>query len=178
MPTEFLKPILQTNYIYLKPLELDDFDAMFLVASDPKIWEQHPNPNRYKTEVFTVYFNGAIQSNSAFTIIKKDTHEIVGCTRFYDYNKDTKNIFIGYTFLACKYWGGRYNPIIKKLLLDYIFDYVDCVLFHVGESNKRSQLAMQKLGAKENRRLEVAYYGEKDAINLEYIINKKAWTNQ
>jgi N-acetyltransferase len=176
--SDLLQPILQNHLLILQPLMASDFDGMYLVAKDPKIWEQHPNPNRYKKEVFATYFEGALSSKSAFTIINKDTDEIMGSTRFYDYSKEEKTIFIGYTFLACKYWGGQYNPLIKKLLLEYIFEHVDSVLFHVGASNKRSQLAMQKLGAKENKRLDVAYYGEKDTINIEYIITKENWISQ
>ena len=40
---------------------------------------------------------------------------------------------------------------VKHLMMDYIFQYVDKINFHVGEDNKRSRIAMERLGAKAQR---------------------------
>ena len=42
------QPILIGELLELRPLRGDDFDALFGVAADPRIWEQHPEPNRYQ----------------------------------------------------------------------------------------------------------------------------------
>jgi hypothetical protein len=39
---------LENQALALCPLQENDFDALFSVASDPKIWEQHPNTDRWK----------------------------------------------------------------------------------------------------------------------------------
>ena len=75
----------------------------------------------------------------------------MGSTRFYDYNEEDNSIFIGYTFYATKFWGTGINPKVKHLMMDYIFQYVDKINFHVGEDNKRSRIAMERLGAKAKR---------------------------
>ena len=47
-----LQPVLENEIIRLQPLQQDDFERLYAVASDPLIWEQHPNKDRYKREVF------------------------------------------------------------------------------------------------------------------------------
>lgn len=167
-----IQPILENDYVKLIPLQENDFEQLFSVASDPLVWEQHPNKDRYKRDVFERFFEGAIESGGAFKIIEKNTGEIAGSTRFYNYNAADNSIFIGYTFYARKFWGSKMNPQVKKLMLDYIFQFVDKVNFHVGKDNLRSQKAMEKLGAKKVDELTVAYYGEPDRLNVVFEILK------
>ena len=47
-----LQPTLTGNSIYLRPLQIEDAEGLFKVASDPLIWEQHPSPMRYERAVF------------------------------------------------------------------------------------------------------------------------------
>lgn len=170
-----IQPILENDNVKLVPLDPTDFEQLFAVASDPKIWEQHPNKDRYKREVFENFFQGAMESGGAFKIIEKNTVEMAGSTRFYDYNADDNSIFIGYTFYATKFWGSKLNPQVKKLMLDYIFQFVDKVNFHVGKDNIRSQKAMEKLGAKKMDELNVAYFGEPEKLNVVFGISKNDW---
>lgn len=139
--------ILEDDITKLIPLQESDFDALYQVASDPLIWEQHPIKERYKIEVFRPFFDAAINSKSSFLILDKQTNEIVGNTRYYDYNEKKSSIAIGFTFIGRKFWGGLYNKSNKKLLIDYAFQDVDSVLFHIGTENIRSQKAVGKLGA-------------------------------
>src|SRR2546430_3232874 len=44
---------------------------LFEAAGDPLIWEQHPENDRYKREVFQRYFDGAIESKGAFAVIER-----------------------------------------------------------------------------------------------------------
>ena len=75
------------------------------------------------------------------------TQHIIGSTRFYGYDPEKSEIEIGWTFLARKYWGGRYNAEMKRLLLTHAFKFVENVVFFVGEENLRSQKATEKIGA-------------------------------
>ncbi len=172
------QPTLEDENIKLIPLWEDDFERLFEVASDPKIWELHPNKNRYQREIFETFFKGAIESKGAFLVIKKASEEIAGSTRFYHYNEEDNSIFIGYTFYATKFWGKKINAVAKRLMLDYIFQFVEKVNFHVGAENYRSQKAMEKLGAIKKDEIVVAYYGEPDRLNFQYEIKKEDWLNQ
>ena len=61
-----LQPTLKGDLIDLRPLRPDDFDELLSAASDPLIWEQHPECDRYKREVFQKFFDGALESKGAF----------------------------------------------------------------------------------------------------------------
>ena len=60
-------------------------------------------------------------------------------------------------------------------MMDYIFQYVDLVKFHVGTENRRSRKAMEKLGAEFVAELSIAYHGEPEKKNVEYWIKKENW---
>ncbi|MFT3946725.1 MAG: GNAT family N-acetyltransferase [Agriterribacter sp.] len=165
---------LENDLVRLIPLYKDDFEKLYAVASDPLIWEQHPAKDRYEREVFQLFFDGAVAGNTAFLIIDKASGNIIGSTRYYDYKPENSSIAIGYTFLAKAYWGGRYNQSCKKLLLDYAFQFVDKIYFHVGATNTRSQLAIQKTGGVKVNEADFDHYGKK-LLHFEYIIKKEDW---
>jgi RimJ/RimL family protein N-acetyltransferase len=139
--------ILEDNITKLVPLKETDFEALFEIASDPLLWEQHPIKDRYKKEVFQAFFDAALSSKSGFVIVDAISNEIIGTTRYYDYKPETSSIAIGFTFIGRKYWGGSYNKSNKKLLIDYAFEHVNSIFFHIGAENFRSQKAVLKLGA-------------------------------
>lgn len=142
-----LQPDLKGELLRLRPLQPQDYAALYRAASDPKIWEQHPNSDRYKEDVFKGYFDGAIECGGALAILDAKTDEIIGSSRYYGLNYESSEIEIGWTFLATKYWGGTYNRELKNLMLAHAFQYVDHVLFFVGPNNLRSRKAVEKLGA-------------------------------
>ena len=167
--------LLENETVALYPLKETDLDALYNVASDAKIWEQHPNKDRWKREVFETFFTGAMQSKGAFRIVDKATGNTIGCTRFYNYNETEDSILIGYTFYAVAYWGKSINPLVKTLMLNYIFQFVSKVHFHVGASNLRSQIAISRLGAEKIAEQEVTYFGEVPKMNFVYEIQKVNW---
>ncbi|PAM94829.1 GNAT family N-acetyltransferase [Flavobacterium sp. IR1] len=163
--------VLEDNITKLIPLEESHFDALYEVASDPLIWEQHPMKDRYKIEVFRSFFDAGINSQSSFLILDKNTNEIVGNTRYYDYNAEKSSIAIGFTFIGRKFWGGLHNKSNKKLLIDYAFKHVNTVVFHIGAENIRSQKAVAKLGAVKTKEMMVTSNGA-DLPHFEYELSK------
>src|SRR5215471_4526494 len=51
-----LQPTLIGSLVRLRPLVAEDFEEMYHVAGDPRLWEQHPEPQRYRREVFQKFF--------------------------------------------------------------------------------------------------------------------------
>jgi len=156
-------------------LQENDFEELYAVANDEQLWEQHPNKLRYQRAVFQNFFEGAMVSGGAFLIRDSKTNEIVGSSRFYDYNETENSILIGYTFIGRKFWGNNYNKSLKKLMLDYAFQHVNKVYFHIGAFNIRSQKAIEKIGAIKVDEFEVEYYGEDSKLNFVYLIDKSQW---
>jgi RimJ/RimL family protein N-acetyltransferase len=167
-----LQPHLRGELIELRPLAPGDWDELFAVASDPLIWEQHPERDRYKEDVFRIFFNEALESGGAFVIIDLKNQHIVGSTRFYGYDPEKSEIEIGWTFLARKYWGGRFNAEMKRLLLNHAFKFVERVVFFVGEDNVRSQRAMEKIGGIKIGTATRTYGNHPPTPNLKYVIRK------
>lgn len=143
-----LQPTLTGSLIQLRPLTKEDFASLYECASDPKIWEQHPQRNRHEKAVFQKFFDGAIESRGAFAVIDLETNKIIGSSRYYDLNVQSRKITIGYTFLKTNYWGGKFNRELKSLMLKHAFLFVDSVLFEIGANNLRSRRAIEKIGAR------------------------------
>ena len=167
-----LQPHLKGELTELRPLAPDDWADLFAVASDPLIWEQHPESDRHEEEVFREFFKGALESGGAFVVIDRKTQRIVGSTRFHGYEPEKSEIEIGWTFLARKYWGGRYNREMKQLMLAHAFQFVENVVFYVGENNVRSRKATEKIGAIKNGMVKKGYGNRPPSLNVRYVIKK------
>jgi RimJ/RimL family protein N-acetyltransferase len=141
-----LQPTLVGGTVLVRPLRTEDWLEMAAAASDPLIWEFHPVRDRYKETIFREYFDGAITSKSAFAFVERETGSIIGSSRYHEYDAERSEIEIGWTFLVRKHWGGNTNREVKRLMLDHAFTFADMVVFWVGESNWRSQRAMEKIG--------------------------------
>jgi len=122
------QPTLKGEILQLRPLDAVDFEELFAVASNPKVWEQHPRWDRYKEEVFQPFFEAALESGGALVALDPKTE-------------------IGFTFLGTVYWGETYNGEMKSLMLNHAFQWVDSVVFLVGPTNLRSQKSVEKIGA-------------------------------
>jgi RimJ/RimL family protein N-acetyltransferase len=176
-----LQPTLENHWLSLRPLRAEDFEALYAVAADPLIWEQHPSRTRYQRDVFENYFRGAMESRGALLILDHQTGQILGSSRYYDWEESDSQVAIGYTFIARSHWGRNsaginYNRQLKTLMLDHAFQYAKAVLFHVGAANMRSRMAMQKLGATLIGEAEVAYYGEASNQNVIFRIDRADWS--
>ena len=141
-----LQPTLKGKLLELRPLRADDFPALYAVASDPLIWEQHPDPNRCKEAVFREFFRQALESGGALIAIDLRDGRVIGSSRFHGYDAEKSEIEIGWTFLARSHWGGAYNGEMKQLMLRHAFQFVRSVVFLIGPNNLRSQKAIEKIG--------------------------------
>jgi RimJ/RimL family protein N-acetyltransferase len=174
-PTIDLQPALVGQLVELRPLRPQDWDDLFSVACDPLIWEQHPANDRYKEGVFRVFFREALESEGAFVVLDNSTHQIIGSTRFYGYDAEKSEIEIGWSFLARRYWGGRYNGEMKRLMLAHAFQFVENVVFYVGADNMRSMKAVERIGGIEDGK--VSRPDEAGRI-VRYLIKGSDWASR
>jgi N-acetyltransferase len=140
------QPFLRGELLELRPLRADDFDALFEVAADPLIWEQHPERTRYQEETFRAFFQEALTSGGALVALDRADGRIIGSSRYHGYDAERGVIEIGWTFLARACWGGRYNGEMKRLMLEHAFKSVSRVIFIIGPDNHRSRRAVEKIG--------------------------------
>lgn len=141
-----LQPTLTGEHICVRPIAEDDWSALFQAAADPLLWADHPAKDRYQEAVFRDFFTAAIASGSAFVFVDKANNQIIGSSRYYGFDAETREIEIGWTFIARSHWGGAANRVVKTLMLNHAFTFADTVVFWVGDTNHRSRGAMEKLG--------------------------------
>ena len=53
---------LETERLVLRPLAEADRDALYEIASDPAVWEQHPIHDRWRREVFDAFLDEGLAS--------------------------------------------------------------------------------------------------------------------
>jgi RimJ/RimL family protein N-acetyltransferase len=142
-----LQPVLKGDLLELRPLRPEDHDALYAVARDPLIWEQHPAKERATPEGFRRFFDESLASGGALLATDARTGEVIGSSRFFGHDEARGEIEIGWTFLARSCWGGVYNGEMKRLMLRHAFRFVNSVVFLIAPANFRSQRAVEKIGA-------------------------------
>lgn len=168
------QPILEGERIALRPLRPDDWDALFAVASDPLIWEQHPAHDRWQEPVFRAFFADALAQQGALVIIDKSSGAVIGSSRYQGLDEaGGGSVEIGWTFLARAHWGGAVNRELKRLMLAHALASVAECRFVVGETNHRSRKAMEKIGGRLTDRREVrAMAGGAMLGHVTYVITR------
>ncbi|MGN7997779.1 GNAT family N-acetyltransferase [Sphingomonas sp. 22176] len=141
-----LQPVLLGTTVDLRPTVAEDWDALYAAASDPLIWEVHPEPNRWQEAAFRTYFERALESGGSLTIRDRETGDVIGASRYVYPDPVRDEIEIGFTFLVRSRWGGSCNREVKQLMLDHIHCTVGAAVFAVGRDNVRSRRAMEKIG--------------------------------
>jgi RimJ/RimL family protein N-acetyltransferase len=153
------QPTLIGALVEVRPLVEEDFAALHAAAADPLVWEQHPDGDRWREDVFRAYFDDHLGSGGALAIVDRASAALIGATRYDNFDPERSEVEIGWTFLARPYWGGAYNADLKRVMLEHAFQSVRTVVFLVGENNVRSRRAVEKLGAAENgRRRDMVLY--------------------
>lgn len=168
------QPTLENELVLLRPLEAWDYEELFDVASDPLLWEQHPSSDRYKPEVFMLFFEEALTDKNTFVIIDQKKQQIIGSSRYYDFDLENGSVKIGYSFLDRSYWGGNYNLAHKQLLIDYAFQSVEQIIFEIGETNFRSQKGTAKLGVEKVNHFLKEVNGQQLPY-ITYVLTKDKW---
>ncbi len=140
------QPTLIGPTLAIRPLAADDFEPLYVAASDPLIWTQHPEPTRHERSVFRNFFAEALASCGALTVRDRVTHEVLGSSRYYGWDETARSIVIGYTFLIRRIWGGAANGELKRLMLKHAFPEAQSAWFHISANNLRSRRAIEKIG--------------------------------
>jgi RimJ/RimL family protein N-acetyltransferase len=142
------QPLLIGETVVLRPMAAEDWKEIYAAGSDPLIWAVHPVRDRYKEPVFRRFFEEGLAGASALAIIERSTGAIIGSSRYHVHDDASGEVEIGWTFLVRRHWGGATNAEVKRLMLDHAFRYKDCAIFRVGDTNRRSRRAMEKIGGK------------------------------
>ncbi|HSC83535.1 MAG TPA: GNAT family protein [Pseudomonas sp.] len=142
------RPItLQQGALRLEPLSEADLPALLALAESNRETQQFmtgtQRPDWYRDALAEHRDHHAV----AFAI--RLAGELVGTTRFFDFNPVLPSAEIGYTWLDSRQHGTGLNSMIKYLLLRHAFEEWQLVRVQLktAASNLRSQRAIEKLGA-------------------------------
>lgn len=120
------QPTLDTERLTIRPMSEADREALFAIASDPMIWEQHPIHDRWRREVFDAFFDEGLASGGALVIQRKIDGAVLGSTRYDRYDPAEGGVVeIGWTYLARDCWGKGINPEMKRAMLAHALADVD-----------------------------------------------------
>ena len=141
------QPTLHDERVALRPLTEADRGEVTAIAADKRVWEQHPIHDRWKPEVFTPFFDEALEQGGALAAIDRASGAIAGSSQYRPTPFDPEAIEIGWTFISPAYWGTGFNPRMKRLMLAHALQSVPRVLLRIGETNIRSRKAAEAIGA-------------------------------
>ena len=146
-------PTLIGRHVTLRPLLLDDRDALAEAAADGAISELFftnvsglTDPDAFMAAIFKERDFGRAMP---FAVETPDG-KLVGLTRYMRMSVQHKRLEIGGTFYAKSVQRSGVNTEAKLLLLTHAFEVMGCnaVQIRTDWFNKRSQAAIERLGAK------------------------------
>lgn len=151
----FAEPItLKGRYATLEPLAPGHEEDIKLAVSDGELWNlwytMIPKPERvrgYIEELLSQQEQGRV---TPFVIRDNASGQIIGGTRYLNIEAANRRLEIGGTWHAERVQRTKINTECKLMLLTHAFEKLDCIAveFRTDWFNKRSQAAIERLGAK------------------------------
>ncbi|MES3084705.1 GNAT family N-acetyltransferase [Sphingomonas faeni] len=145
-------PTLTGRHVTLRPLVAEDKDALVAAASAGDLWNLfYANVSMMKTpdRWFAAAFQQQDQGRARLFAVEAGGI-VVGTTRLMRLNEAHRRLEIGGTFYAKAVQRTGVNTEAKLMLLTHAFDALgcECVQIRTDALNKRSQAAIERLGAK------------------------------
>lgn len=140
--------------VTLEPMASSHEDGIRLAIADGELWKLWftviPRPDGIGH-----YIDGLLaqkERGQAFPFVARDnaSGEIIGSTRFLNIDAPNRRLEIGGTWYAQRAQRTAINTECKLLLLGHAFERLGCIAveFRTDWFNKRSQAAIERLGAK------------------------------
>jgi RimJ/RimL family protein N-acetyltransferase len=153
--SQFIQPTLMGKLVELRPLQQDHAALLLQAAADGQLWNMKitvvPGPQTVDS-----YVAAALQGRDAgtvmpFVIVRRDTGEAVGSTRFWKIDRANRKMEIGHTWLSESVQRSGINTEAKYLLLTHAFEVMEAVRvqFTTDELNEKSRAAILRIGAKQ-----------------------------
>jgi RimJ/RimL family protein N-acetyltransferase len=81
------RPTLKGTLVELRPLRADDHARLYAVASDPLIWEQHPDKTRHQPGGFAAFLRESLASGGALLVSDSASGRVIGSSRFFGHDE-------------------------------------------------------------------------------------------
>lgn len=167
---------IRSERVLLRPIELNDFDQMKKLTTDPQMWYYFTadlsNEQTLKKWIEAALTEMSERRSLPITIVDINTNSIAGTTRIRNISEADSRVEIGWTWIGKKYQGTGINGHVKKLLFEYLFTETKTlrVEFKTDVLNIPARKALKKVGLVEegilrshtqmtnNRRRDTIYY--------------------
>jgi RimJ/RimL family protein N-acetyltransferase len=153
--SDLTQPTLTGSTIELRPLEEAHRKALLDASADGALWTMKvtvvPGPETVDAYIATALAGQRAGTVMPFVIVKRETGQLLGSTRFWKIDRINRKLEIGHSWLrACAQRSGA-NTEAKYLLLAYAFDVMNAVRvqFTTDELNEKSRAAILRIGAKQ-----------------------------
>jgi len=144
-------PTLTGRHVTLRPLADDDLPALVEAARADDLWDTfYANVSQLKQPdqwLAAVRRDEAADRARAFAVVHDGA--VVGTTRYLRMAEPHRRLEVGGTFYARRVQRTAVNTEAKRLLLAHAFDALGCVCVQLRTDalNRRSQAAIERLGA-------------------------------
>lgn len=145
---------LSGRYVELVPLSQSHHDALCTAVLDGELWKLWytviPTPEAMATEIARRLALQAEGKMLPFSVVERQTGQVVGMTTYMNIEAHTPRVEIGSTWYAGRVQRTPLNTEAKLLLLAYAFETLGClaVEFRTHFMNQQSRRAIERLGAK------------------------------
>lgn len=110
--------------IYLRALELEDYQTTIKWRKDPEMWEQIAGPTYYVSEAYEKkWIEGRIFSKDYITLAAclKENDSMIGLISFSEIDRLNRRIRLYGKMIAREQWGKGYGTEMQMLSLYYLF---------------------------------------------------------
>lgn len=148
-------PTLTGRHVRLRPFVEGDLPSLVEVAREGDLWNIfYANVSMMKTP--ERWLAAALKERDVgrallFTV-ETPAGEIVGTTRYMRMSPQHRRLEIGGTFYATRVQRTGVNTEAKRMLLAHAFEVMECQVIQIRTDalNKRSQTAIERLGARKD----------------------------
>jgi RimJ/RimL family protein N-acetyltransferase len=144
---------LESERALLRPLDLDDEQALQSVANDDSLWiyglQDLSKPSELRKYMISAITDRQNSTTAVWVIIDKMTNKVAGCTRIADISWKDERGQIGWTWIGRDFQGSGLNKEMKYLILTYGFEVLGLnrIEFKADERNNQSRRALLGIGA-------------------------------
>jgi RimJ/RimL family protein N-acetyltransferase len=145
---------LSNSHVLLRPLELNDLDELLPLAQDTEIWTFFRGGQLTEQSKLKKWVEEALDLREKgidypFVTIDRASGRVAGSTRFRLLDPRNRSLEIGGSWLGKDFRGTGLNRHAKYLMLEYAFEALRTirVQFRTDDRNKRSQRAVERIGA-------------------------------
>lgn len=148
--------VLKSERVTLRPLTLSHIDGLTDAVKDGELWKlwytSAPEPQKVRSYVEKALMDFEKDKSLPFVVVKIDSNQIVGTTRFMNADSINRRVEIGTTWYSKSFHRTGINTQCKYMLLEYAFETLNCIAveFRTHWHNMQSRNAIAGLGAKQD----------------------------